>query len=151
MDVARTVGLTVHPVLGLLVAAWLWRQAEWQVHQRRLRDEALSAARARHERDGPRLLATMSLAVGIALIADLTFLTWPLGPLGLSVHGWLGLVTWVLLIVGWRHGRRVQQARAAGTTFAATRARHRQWTRWLPWLGAFTAVLGFLRWLEVIA
>ena len=151
MDAVSIALLTVHPVLGSLTVWWIWRQGAWMRQQTTLRGEPLEAARGRHEREGPRLLLFMAVTVTVAFIADLTLREPPFGPVGLSVHGWLGLVILSLLIVGWRRGVAVQRARAAGDSFGALRTRHGRLTRWLPWLALVVALLGFLNWLEVIA
>ena len=149
MDPVRVAILLLHPLLASGLLVWIWRQYSWRKKSHELKGELRKTALANHERNGNRLVWATFVVICIAFISQ-GITGWRDGEDVLSslmpgsLHGFMGPVGFVLLLVLARMGRQARDARKQGKKFKHIAMRHGRASDLVVVLVFLHAFLGFL-------
>ena len=123
MDPVRATIILVHPLAALSLIWLFYGQRRWRRDSHVLDKDGLRASVERHESMGVRItVATLCIVVmafgsnAIRGLIDANDATSYLLP-G-HFHGWTGLLGLMLMLVLWMLGRKTQDAKTAGESFA---------------------------------
>ena len=149
MDVVRVAILLLHPLLASLLLVWIWWQYSWRKKSYELKGDERKSALLSHEKNGNRLVWATFFVICIAFLSR-AFVGWREGEAVLtslipgSLHGFMGPVGFVLLLVLARMGRQARNARKNGESFKHIALRHGRAADLIVVLVFLHAFLGFL-------
>jgi hypothetical protein len=155
VDPVRATIILVHPLAALSLIWLFYGQRRWRRDSHVLDKDGLRASVERHESMGVRItVATLCIVVmafgsnAIRGLIDANDATSYLLP-G-HFHGWTGLVGLMLMLVLWMLGRKTQDAKTAGESFAKEMQMHGRLSELMAVLAVIHAFLGFLYLLTIL-
>tara|TARA_B100001250_G_scaffold389532_1_gene388716 strand:- start:4038 stop:4532 length:495 start_codon:yes stop_codon:yes gene_type:complete len=160
MDVVGAITILLHPILGFSLAIWLYKQwkiikalrlkrgAVWAKIQNQDRAEVVK----NHEKKGRQSLLFIIIVIAFAILANTyRYLELDTNLTSLiSLHGWLGLILFIIVVQMYRTGTKMVTERERGDNIKQTRGVHQRAGDLLIWLLVAVVFLGFLRLLDVL-
>ena len=160
MDVVDAVVILLHPILGFLMAIWLYRQ--WKIMKAlktkkgmmwaKIQDRKRSDIIEKHEISGRRSLLFIFIVIIFAVIAD-AYRYYKLDAdisSIVSLHGWLGLILAFFVYMMYKSGTKMAKQRDEKVNIGKTRGVHQRIGDFLVWLLVAVVFLGFLRLLDIL-
>tara|TARA_B100001079_G_scaffold173820_1_gene149115 strand:+ start:580 stop:1068 length:489 start_codon:yes stop_codon:yes gene_type:complete len=149
LDIVRTLALLAHPILASGLIYWIWWQYTWKKRNTILKGEERKAARENHEKTGKRLVWATFIVIVIAFIGkaiagwrsngDAFSEIWPT-----NLHGYMGPLGFILLLLLARLGKRTRDARVNGENFSHMKVKHSRAADFIIIIAIIHAFLGFL-------
>lgn len=153
MDYVRLFALLAHPILAVALIIWMWKQYSWRKKSNELRGHERKLALEKHETNGKIILYSGFAVVLIAFIGrmiagyrsegDIFAEIWPT-----SLHGFIGPLGLVLLVVMTNLGQKAKQQRDAKESFNQTKIKH---GRAADLIMIFIFIHGFLGFLYIFS
>jgi hypothetical protein len=149
MDIVRIVVLLLHPLLATGLLGWIWWQYSWRKKSHELKGESRKKALTQHEKYGNRLIWSAFFVICVAFLSR-AFVGWrenesiPRSLIPQSLHGFMGPIGFVLLLLLARMGRRARDARNEGGKFTHHALKHGRAADLIVVLAFLHAFLGFL-------
>ncbi len=149
MDLVRNLALLAHPVLACGLIFWLWRQYSWRKKSTLLKGEQRKAELEQHEKMGSKLVWATFFVIIVAFIGkaiagwrsngDIFSEIWPT-----NLHGFMGPLGFILLLVLAKLGKQTKSARIAGEKFTHLKLKHGRAADFIIVIAVIHAFLGFL-------
>ncbi len=160
MDVVGAIAIMLHPILGFSLAIWLYKQ--WKIIKAlrlkrgavwsKIQNQDRNVIVENHEKKGRQSLLFIMVVIAFAILANTyRYLEFDTNLTSLiSLHGWLGLILFAIVIQMYRTGTRMVRERESGDNIKHTRGVHQRAGDLLIWLLIAVVFLGFLRLLDVL-
>ena len=149
LDLVRTLALLAHPVLACGLIYWIWWQYSWRKKSSELKGELRKEALNQHEKMGDRLVWATFFVIMVAFIGkaiagwrtngDIFSEIWPT-----NLHGYMGPLGFILLLILARMGKQTRDARLEGKKFSHLKLRHGRAADFIIIIAIIHAFLGFL-------
>ena len=149
LDLVRTSALLAHPILACGLIYWIWWQYSWRKKNVVLKGEKRKEALENHEKMGNRLVWATFVVIMIAFIGkaiagwrsngDVFSEIWPT-----NLHGYMGPLGFILLVVLARMGKQTSDARISGKKFTHMKLKHGRAADFIVIIAIIHAFLGFL-------
>jgi len=149
LDLVRTSALLAHPILACGLIYWIWWQYSWRKKNVVLKGEKRKEALENHEKMGNRLVWATFVVIMIAFIGkaiagwrsngDVFSEIWPT-----NLHGYMGPLGFILLVVLARMGKKTRDARISGKKFSHMKLKHGRAADFIVIIAIIHAFLGFL-------
>jgi hypothetical protein len=156
MELVPMIALLLHPLLASGLVIWIWWQYSWRKKSYELKGETRVAHLERHERNGERLLWATGAVILVAFTGRAISGWYSNGDftsnlLPQSLHGFMGPVGFVLMVVLTRMGREARDKRKAGESFATVKLKHGRAADIIIYLVFIHAFLGFIYTFDVLS
>lgn len=145
----RNLALLAHPLLACGLIFWIWIQYSWRKKSSLLSGEERKKALEQHEKMGNRLVWATLIVILVAFIGkaiagwrtngDVFSEIWPT-----NLHGFMGPLGFILLVVLARLGKQARAARIAGEKFTHLKLKHGRAADFIIIIAVIHAFLGFL-------
>ncbi len=145
----RNLALLAHPILACGLIYWIWWQYSWRKKSTDLKGDDRKKALESHEQMGDRLVWATLLVIIVAFLGraiagwrsngDVFSEIWPT-----NLHGFMGPLGFILLLVLARLGKKTKAARLAGEKFSHVKRKHGRAADFIIVLAVIHAFLGFL-------
>ena len=149
MDLVRNLALLDHPVLACGLIFWIWWQYSWRKKSTLLSGEERKEALEQHEKMGNKLVWATFVVILVAFIGkaiagwrtngDVFSEIWPT-----NLHGFMGPLGFILLVVLAKLGKQTKSARIAGEKFTHLKLKHGRAADFIIIIAIIHAFLGFL-------
>jgi|TARA_B100001113_G_scaffold332752_1_gene310031 hypothetical protein len=149
LDLVRTLALLAHPVLACGLIYWIWWQYSWRKRSTELKGEKRKEALEKHEKMGIKLVWATFIVILIAFFGkaiagwrsngDIFSEIWPT-----NLHGYMGPLGFILLLVLTRMGKQTRDARNSGKKFNHIKLKHGRAADFIVIIAIIHAFLGFL-------
>ena len=156
MELVPMVALLLHPLLASGLVVWIWWQYSWRKKSYELKGESRAQYLERHERNGELLLWATGFVILVAFTGRAVSGWYSDGDftsnlLPQSLHGFMGPVGFVLMVVLTRMGREARDKRKAGESFATAKLKHGRAADIIIYLVFIHAFLGFIYTFDVLS
>ena len=138
-----------YPILACGLIYWIWWQYSWRKKNTVLKGEKRKEALENHEKMGNRLVWATFVVIMIAFIGkaiagwrsngDVFSEIWPT-----NLHGYMGPLGFILLVVLARMGKQTRDARISGKKFTHMKLKHGRAADFIVIIAIIHAFLGFL-------
>ena len=155
MELVPMVALLLHPLLASGLVVWIWWQYSWRKKSYELKGESRAQYLERHERNGELLLWATGFVILVAFTGRAVSGWYSDGDftsnlLPQSLHGFMGPVGFILMVVLTRMGREARDKRKAGESFATAKLKHGRAADIIIYLVFIPAFLGFIYTFDVL-
>ena len=149
MELVPAIALLLHPLLASGLVVWVWWQYTWRKHSKELKGDEREQHRARHERNGERLLVATGLVIVVAFVGRMVNGWYTQGSVWAdiwpqSLHGYMGPVGFALLVALSRFGRETKTLRENGESYALAKTKHGRAADLVIYLVFLHAFMGFI-------
>lgn len=149
MELVPAIALLLHPLLASGLVVWVWWQYTWRKHSKELKGDEREQHRARHERNGERLLVATGLVIVVAFAGRMVNGWYTQGSVWAdiwpqSLHGYMGPVGFALLVALSRFGREAKTLRESGESYALAKTKHGRAADLVIYLVFLHAFMGFI-------
>jgi hypothetical protein len=149
LDLIRTLALLAHPILACGLIYWVWWQYSWRKKSTLLKGDDRKTALGSHIKMGDRLVWATFAVIMVAFIGrgiagwrsngDIFSEIWPT-----NLHGFMGPLGFILLVVLARLGRKTASAKIAGEKFSHLKLKHGRAADFIVVIAIIHAFLGFI-------
>ena len=156
MELFPMIALLLHPLLASGLVVLIWWQYSWRKKSYEFKGESRAQYLERHERNGERLLWATGFVILVAFTGRAVSGWYSDGDftsnlLPQSLHGFMGPVGFVLMVVLTRMGREARDKRKAGESFATAKLKHGRAADIIIYLVFIHAFLGFIYTFDVLS
>ena len=145
----RTLALLAHPILACGLIYWVWWQYSWRKKSTILKGGERKVALQSHEEMGDKLVWATLMVIIVAFIGraiagwrsngNMFSEIWPT-----NLHGFMGPLGFILLVVLARLGKKTKAAKLAGEKFTHIKLKHGRAADFIVVIAIIHAFLGFL-------